>query len=134
MQERAMKISFQKREWVICAYLGSLFCGLGGIATRAEAQKAPAPAVSRSVSIAASTTQAADWVAEDELRKRVKAALHADPYFYDEHVTVSVENGSVVLHGFVSSDWDLQDALSIARKAAGNKTVVDNLSIKLGGR
>ncbi len=64
----------------------------------------------------------------------MKAALHADPYFYDEHVTVSVENGVVVLRGFVFSGWDLRQALSIARKAAGGKTVVDDLSIKQGGR
>ena len=70
-------------------------------------------------------------MADDELRKHVKAALHADTYFYDEHVTVSVENGSVVLRGFVFSDWELQDALRIARRVAGNRSVVDNLSIKL---
>jgi osmotically-inducible protein OsmY len=73
-------------------------------------------------------------VADEELRSRVKAALHADPYFYDEHVTVSIEKGAVVLRGFVFSDWDLQAALRIARKAAGDIRVVDNLSIKQGGR
>ena len=31
------------------------------------------------------------------------------------------------------SSWDLQEALRIARKAAGDRPVVDNLSIKLGG-
>jgi osmotically-inducible protein OsmY len=64
----------------------------------------------------------------------VAAALHSDPYFYDGHVTVSVEKGAVVLRGFVSSDWDLLDAIRIARKAAGNRRVVDDLSIELGGR
>jgi osmotically-inducible protein OsmY len=106
-----MNISCKKRNWVICAYLGSLVCGLGGIATRVEAQNAAAPAVSRSVSVAASTTQGADWVVDEELRKRVKAALHADPYFSDEHVTVSIQKGPVVLRGFLFSNWDLQDAL-----------------------
>jgi hypothetical protein len=38
------------------------------------------------------------------------------------------------LGGFVFSDWDLRDAPRIARKAAGDKPVIDNLSIKLGGR
>jgi osmotically-inducible protein OsmY len=72
-------------------------------------------------------------VADNELRQRVKTALHTGPYFYDEHVTVSVEKGDVVLRGFVSSDWDLRDAIRIASKAAGGRRVVDNLSIKLGG-
>jgi osmotically-inducible protein OsmY len=60
--------------------------------------------------------------------------LHTDPYFYDRHVTVSVEKGSVVLRGFVFSGWELQDAVRIARKAAGNARVIDDLSIQLGGR
>ncbi|MGO9995454.1 MAG: BON domain-containing protein [Steroidobacteraceae bacterium] len=124
-----MNASRKKRDWVICAYLGTLVCGLG-VATRIEAQDGPTPAVKRSASITASTRQIADWVAEEELRKHVKAALHADPYFYDGHVTVTIENGGVVLRGFVSSDWDLRDALRIARGAAGDRPVIDKLSIK----
>jgi osmotically-inducible protein OsmY len=126
-----MNISRKKRDWVICAYLGPLVCGLGVAAT---AQSAPAPTLIRSVSIAASTTQGADWVTEEELTKRVKAALHADPSFYDEHVTVAIEHGQVVLRGFVFGDWDLRQALRIARKAAGDRPVVENLSIKEGER
>jgi osmotically-inducible protein OsmY len=64
----------------------------------------------------------------------VQAALHADPYFYDEHVTVSVEHGAVVLRGFVFSDSDLLDAIRIASKAAGDRRVVDNLIIKRNGQ
>ena len=89
-----MNISCTKRDWVIRAYLGLLLCGLGGIATRVDAQNAAAPVVSRAASIAASTTQGAEWVADEKLRRRVKAALHADPYFYDKHVTVSIEERS----------------------------------------
>jgi hypothetical protein len=128
-----MNISCKTRDWVIHACLGALVCGLIGVATRVGAQNAPAPMASRAVSIA-STTQGADRAADEKLRKQVVSALHAAPYFYDKHVTVSTENGAVVLRGFVFSDWDLRQALSIARKAAGDKTVVDNLSIKEGGR
>jgi osmotically-inducible protein OsmY len=128
-----MNISCKNRNWVICMYLGPLVCGLGGIATRVEAQNAAAPAVSRSVSVAASTTQVADWVAEEELSKRVKAALHADPYFYADHVTVSIQKGIVVLGGFVYNDWGLRRTLRIARNAAGDRPVIDNLSINAGG-
>jgi osmotically-inducible protein OsmY len=73
-------------------------------------------------------------LADGELQERVKAALHADPYFYDGHVTVSVEHGAVVLRGFVFSEWDLRDAIRLASKAAGDRRVVDNLSIKQSGR
>jgi osmotically-inducible protein OsmY len=65
-----------------------------------------------------------------ELSERVRAALHADPYLYDRHVEVTVEGNVVVLSGFVFSAWELQDALRIARKAAGNRLVADNLSIE----
>ncbi len=120
-----MKFS-KSRNWVMSAYLGPLVLGLGGFALRVDAQTATAP-------VATAAAQAADSPS-DELRKRVTAALHADPYFYDAHVSVSVEKGAVVLRGFVFSDWDLRDALRLARSAAGDSTVVDNLSIKEGGR
>jgi osmotically-inducible protein OsmY len=129
-----MNISSKNRIAVICANLGPVVCALGGFATWADAQNSAAPAADRSNSSGASTTQDAESAENDKLRNRVAAALHADPYFYDEHVTVSVEKGAVVLRGFVFSAWDLRDALRIARKAAGGKPVIDNLSIKLGGR
>jgi osmotically-inducible protein OsmY len=72
-------------------------------ATQAGAQNVAAPALNQSASFTASSTQGADSVAEEKLRKRVKDALHSDPYFYDKHVTVSVKNGAVVLRGFVTS-------------------------------
>jgi|SRR5882672_3703383 len=129
-----MNITSKKRSLVICAYLGPLVCGVAGFATPAGAQNAAAPVVSQSASVAASATQGADSVTDEELSKRVQAALHSDPYFYDEHVSVSVENGVVVLRGFVFSEWDLRNAIRIARRAADERRVVDNLSIKLGGR
>lgn len=116
----------KSRNWLMGACLGPLVLGLGGIATLADAQNAAAP-------VPTATAQAADSK-NDELRKRVTAALHADPYFYDEHVSVSIEKGVVVLHGFVFSDWDLRDALRLARQAAGDMEVVDDLSIEEGGR
>jgi len=129
-----MNIASKKRSLVILAYLGPVLCGVAGVAMPVGAQNAAAPGASRPDSIAASAAQGADLVTDEELSKRVQAALHSDPYFYDEHVSVSVENGVVVLRGFVFSDWDLRNALRIARQAADQRRVVDNLSIKLGGR
>ena len=54
-------------------------------------------------------------------------ALHTDPYFYDAHVSVSIENGAVVLRGFVFSEWDLHNAVRIATKAAGDRQVINSL-------
>jgi osmotically-inducible protein OsmY len=67
-------------------------------------------------------------------RDRVQAALHSDPYFYDQHVTVSIEKDNIVLGGFVFSDWDLRDAMRISASAACNWRVLDNLQIMTGGR
>jgi osmotically-inducible protein OsmY len=120
-----MKISSGTSILANCAFFGSTAFGSVGFAMQAAAQNVEARAVNQSVS--------ADSTADEKLRKRVKDALHSDPYFYDKHVTVSVEHGAVVLRGFVSSDWDLRDAIRIASSAAGNRRVVDDLSIKLGG-
>jgi osmotically-inducible protein OsmY len=107
-----MNISGKKHNLIMYGYLVSVACGLGVIATRADAQNA----------------------GDDDLGNRVMTALHTDPYLNDRHVTVSVEKGSVVLGGFVFSGWQVQDALRDARKAAGNTRVVDDLDIHLGGR
>jgi osmotically-inducible protein OsmY len=128
-----MNISYKKRILIICAYLGLAGGALGGFATPVGAQSAVSPPASQPDSVGLQSMPGA-VLADGELERRVRAALHADPYFYAEHVTVSVEQGAVVLRGFVFSDWDLRDAIRITSKAAADRRVVDNLSIKQGGR
>jgi osmotically-inducible protein OsmY len=128
-----MSISSRKLLLINCAFLGSTAFGSVGFAERAGAQDVDTPALSQPASATLPSTQSADSIADVKLEKRVRVALHSDPYFYDRHVTVSVENGAVVLQGFVSSEWDLLDAIRIASKAAGDRRVIDNLSIELGG-
>lgn len=72
--------------------------------------------------------------ADEQLKNDVDNALSSDPYFYGAHVSVSVQNGTVVLRGFVFSDWDLRDAIRIATRAAGGRRVVDDLTIEVAGR
>jgi osmotically-inducible protein OsmY len=72
--------------------------------------------------------------ADQQLKDNVDNALSSDPYFYGAHVIASVEDGNVVLRGFVFSDWDLRDAIRIATRAAGGRRVVDDLTIEVGGR
>jgi osmotically-inducible protein OsmY len=129
-----MNIPCQKRPLILCAYLGVAACGLAGFATTVGAQSTALPPASQSDSAAVSAMPGSAVPADEELKERVQAALHAAPYFYDQHVTVSVGRGGVVLNGFVFSDWDLQEAIRIARQAAGDRPVIDNLSIKQGGR
>ena len=128
-----MMVLCETRNLVTRTYLVGILYGLSGFGSGAAAQNAAAPAGRPPGSIAAPAAAGASSMANEKLRQHVQAALHADPYFYDEHVTVSVEKNDVVLQGFVSSAWDLQDAIRIAGKAAGNRRVIDDLSIELGG-
>jgi osmotically-inducible protein OsmY len=128
-----MYMACGKRGLIYCALFASVSFALSSFSGLAGAQDVDAPVSNRSIAVTAPTTQGVDPIADEKLRKRVKDALHSDPYFYDEHVTVSIEGGAVVLHGFVSSAWDLRDAMRIASQAAGDRRVIDNLSIKLGG-
>jgi osmotically-inducible protein OsmY len=70
---------------------------------------------------------------DEVLKEQVETVLHDDPYFYDEHVTVTIRNGVATLQGIVFDDWDLRDAIRLARKVPGVKRVVNDLEIKLGG-
>jgi osmotically-inducible protein OsmY len=115
-----MNISRKTRSFIVCAYLAPAVFGLGGFAVPAGAQNA--------------VSSAATMLTDGEVAMRVRGALHAAPYLYDEHVAVSVEDGAVVLRGIVFSDSDLVDAIRIASKAAGERRVVDDLSIERNGR
>jgi osmotically-inducible protein OsmY len=129
-----MNLSRKNQSLIVCAYLAPVVCGLGGFAVPAVAQNAVSPTASQSYSAALPATSGAAVLTDEELAMRVKGALHAAPYLYDEHVAVSVEHGAVVLRGIVFSDSDLFEAIRIADKAAGDRRVVDDLSIERNGR
>ena len=74
-----------------------------------------------------------DAAADLALTETATATLHADPYFLDTHVYVTVHNGTLTLHGVVFDEWDLRIALRHARKVPGVRRVVNDLEIKLGG-
>jgi len=128
-----MNIRPKKLNWMIAACVAPVIYGLGGFVSQIEAQSAASRVATRSTVGEASTPQDAD-LQNAELQQRVSAALHAQPYFDDRHIDVSVRGGAVVLSGIVFSDWDLRDALRTARKAAGAIPVIDSLSIEEGGR
>ena len=106
-----MSVYLKKTSLALCF---SVTLALGSVAMRADARPVVAPA-------------------NEQVKERVQAALRSDPYFLGAHVDVSIEDQSVVLRGLVFSDWDLRDALRIARKVAGNSRVIDDLSIVSGG-
>jgi osmotically-inducible protein OsmY len=109
-----------------CIYAIPLACGLGAFASQVDGQDAPTDTRMHT----SGTGLAASAVMNRKLSEQVRVALHADPYLYDRHVEVTADGDVVVLTGVVYSDWELQDALRIARKAAGNRRIVDNLSLE----
>jgi hypothetical protein len=109
--------------------LASLACGV--FSTRADDLTAPADG--RLDAIVVTAKRRADAAADETIKRQVEAALRSDPFFYDEHVTVTINNGVVTLQGMVFDDWDLRNALRIGRKVPGVKRVVNDLEIKLGG-
>jgi osmotically-inducible protein OsmY len=128
-----VNIRRKKLNWMIGACVVPVICGLGGFVSRVDAQAVASRVAARSTDSGASSPQGAD-LQDADLQQRVSAALDAQPYVVDRHIEVSVRGGTVVLSGIVFSDWDLRDALSTARKAAGARPVIDSLSIEEGGR
>jgi osmotically-inducible protein OsmY len=128
-----MNIRPKRLNWMIAACVAPVIYGVGGFVSRIEAQSVASRVATRSTVGEASTPQGTD-LQDVELQQRVSAALHAQPYLDDLHIDISVRGGAVVLSGIVFSDWDLQDALRTARKAAGTRPVIDSLSIEEGGR
>jgi osmotically-inducible protein OsmY len=83
--------------------------------------------------IVVTATRRPEAKADESLEREVQSALKSDPYFYDEHVTVKIKNGVLTLEGIVFDDWDLRNALRIARRTPGVKRVINDLEISLGG-
>jgi osmotically-inducible protein OsmY len=129
-----MKLRQKHINWVRGAYAVPLMLwGLCGMASPVNAQPAANSMLTRSTASSESIAPGSG-AANDELRQRVAAALHAQPYLDDRHINVSVSGGRVEISGFVYSTADLVDALQTARASAAGVTVVDRLSIEREGR
>ena len=128
-----MNIGPKRLNWMIAVCAAPVIYGLGGFVSQIEAQRAASRVATRSTLSEASAPHGTD-PQNAELQQRVSAALRAQPYFDDRHIDISIRGGAVVLSGIVFSDWDLRDALRTARMAAGNRPVIDSLSIEEGGR
>ena len=112
---------------LLAGMVGGLICS----ATPAGAQNAPN--TGRLEPIMVTATRRSDPVADEKMKTQVEEALHSDPFFYDEHVTVTVENGVATLRGMVFDDWDMRQAMRISRRIAGVKRVINDLDIETGG-
>jgi BON domain len=112
------------------AIAAALFAALGCWSAPARADDAGTRAA-KSLDVIVVTAKRLPEVLPDEVVKtRVETALHDDPYFYDEHVTVTVKNGVVHLQGIVFDAQDMQSVRRIIRKkVSGVKRLVNELEI-----
>jgi len=95
-----------------------------------SADKMVTPSEKSLETIVVTAKRIADPVADEIMKQQVQTALHDDPYFYDEHVTVKVTNGVVHLTGMVFDPEDMQDVRRIIRRRiSGVKRVVNELEI-----
>jgi hypothetical protein len=109
------------------AILGGLICWC--MPAGADTPAAPAD---RLDPIVVTAKKRQDRVADEVLTKNVEVALHSNPYFNDEHVTVTIKNGVVTLEGIVYDDWDVRTAMRIAKKIAGVRRVVTDFYVPDG--
>jgi hypothetical protein len=103
--------------------LGALVCP----AFAASAGEARAPDAASLQTIVVHGTK---FPPDEELKRDVKRALHEDTFFYDEHVTVTVEKGIVHLEGIVLDPGDIRDVMRIIKKKfPGVKRVINELEV-----
>jgi BON domain len=115
------------------ALLGSMLAGSLCWASSAGAQHAPVPDAARLDPILVTAKRRYDPAADERMKAQVEEALHTDPFFYDDHVTVTIENGIATLRGMVFDDWDMRQAIRISRRIAGVKRVINDLEMVSGG-
>jgi osmotically-inducible protein OsmY len=70
---------------------------------------------------------------DEEVTQRVAAALHADPYILDDHVTITTKDGVVTLHGLALDNWDVIQMKRLIWKMPGVRQVVDKLDVLMTG-
>jgi hyperosmotically inducible periplasmic protein len=114
------------------ALLGAIPAALLCWPNPAAADNAAAQAAGELDAIVVTAKKRPDPVADEVLTKKVEAALLADPYLLDDHVTVTTKNGIVTLEGIVFDEWDVRMAMRIARKTAGVRRVVTDFYIPDG--
>jgi osmotically-inducible protein OsmY len=69
--------------------------------------------------------------ADEQLAVDVKTALRSDPIVDDNHVTITVKNGVVIMQGFVLDAWDLLALRRVAKKVPGVKKIVNDVELVL---
>jgi hypothetical protein len=121
---------FTSRHLCAKAFVGLMLGALLWSAFTVLAGEARPPAVSTLEPIVVTGNRFPESVPDEVLTRQVKTALHDDPFFYDEHVSITVTHGIVRLEGMVLDAADIRDVLRIIKKKfPGVKRVVNELEI-----
>jgi osmotically-inducible protein OsmY len=110
--------------------IGPLLVTLPGVAALAAATAAWAQAPSTPSRHEASPPEvivSATRLADEALTAKVVQVLKDDPYVYADHISVVTENGVVRLQGFATDAHELRRALLLARRAAGQRRVLNEV-------
>lgn len=128
-----MRFQFAHRTLlVVNALSGAMFAGWLCWSIAASADNTPGPSTKTLDAIIVTAKKRPEPVADEKLTQQIASALHSDPYFFDEHVTVTVKNGIARLEGVVFDDSDVFHAIRIARRIAGVRRVVTDFYIPDG--
>jgi osmotically-inducible protein OsmY len=112
------------------AIAAALVATLGCWSAAARADDAGARAANSLDVIVVTAKRVPEVVPDEVVKTRVETVLHDDPYFYDEHVIITVKNGVVHLQGIVFDAQDMQTVRRIIRiRVSGVKRLVNELEI-----
>lgn len=117
----AVNASCKNAKLLKAAYLGLVMCALGALPMQVGAQEMGPP------------RSASDSGNAEQVVQRIMAALRSDRSVSAQHVEVYVEQGNIVLRGFVLDDSDRRKALRIARDISDRK-VIDNIELQQDGQ
>ncbi|MGO9426215.1 MAG: BON domain-containing protein [Steroidobacteraceae bacterium] len=110
-----------------------LLAGLACCAVPLCAEEAGAPSQPSLKPIVVTGKKTSPQVPDAVLKERVETTMRADPYFFDDHVTVTVKDGVVILEGLVFDAWDIVTATRIARRIPGVKRVFNDIELADSG-
>jgi len=117
----------------VCRNGVAILIGFAACTIPVCAEEAPSPSHDSLKAIVVTGKRVPVIVPDAVLKERVEDAMRSDPYFLDEHVTVRVKNGVVILEGIVFDAWDLSMASRISRKIPGVKSVFNAIEIHDSG-
>lgn len=67
--------------------------------------------------------------ADAVLAAKVVKGLQDNPYIFTAHIDVVARDGVVTLYGIAEDSFDLQQALTLARRIAGRRHVRDRVEL-----